>query len=80
MIGDGTRVRPVASREKEGEQELARRNPQTAAKRAREQAKQEKRERKLAKKAAAAAARNEPAQPDTEQPETETASSSDETT
>ena len=37
---------------------MARRSPQTAGKRAREQAKQEKRERKLAKKAAAAAARN----------------------
>lgn len=43
---------------------MARRSPQTAGKRAREQAKQEKRERKLAKKAAAAAARNIPADQD----------------
>jgi hypothetical protein len=45
--------------------ELARRNPQTAGKREREQAKREKRERKQQKRAAAAAARlEEPTAPE----------------
>ena len=39
---------------------MAKRSPQTAAKREREQAKREKRERKLEKKAAAAANRDAP--------------------
>jgi hypothetical protein len=41
----------------------AKRNPQTAAKRAREQAIREKRERKAEKKQAAILARNTPEQP-----------------
>ena len=46
---------------------MARRSPQTLAKRQREQAKQEKRERKQQKKAAAAAARSgKPVDPETE--------------
>jgi hypothetical protein len=48
---------------------MARRSPQTLAKREREQAKLEKRERKQQKKAAAAAARSEQAtDPQSEEP------------
>lgn len=47
----------------------SKRNPQTAAKRAREQAMREKRERKEAKKLAANLARNAPPEPAVDAPE-----------